>query len=116
MEPLQDAVCNQLIAQGRADQRWALVLLAALDGDATLAGYLDGMSTVSAPVAPATSDASNAPAGEPCRRGHAWTMAARRRPVAAYARGTPCMVRRSARIGGADRARLAEVRFAKLTV
>ena len=48
---LQDRVCNQLVAHHHADKAWALVLLAALDGDDGLASYLDGALTMSAPVA-----------------------------------------------------------------
>lgn len=48
---LQNSVCNQLVAQGHADKTWALVILAALDGDSSLNGYLDGVATVTVPTA-----------------------------------------------------------------
>jgi len=47
---LQDSVCDRLIADDYANKAWALVLLAALEGDAALAAYLDGTSTIQPPA------------------------------------------------------------------
>ena len=61
---LQDRIVNRLIDTSVADKPWALAVLAALDGDAQLAAYLDGSKHVDRPVTRETSlEAKHEPPG-----------------------------------------------------
>src|SRR4051812_47578019 len=50
MSQLHDSVIERLIDSGNADRLWALAIVAALDGDASLTSYLEGGSKVAAPA------------------------------------------------------------------
>lgn len=56
---LQDQIYTRLTESGDGDEPWAMVVLAALEGDATLAAYLDGNATVAPATAPETTDAAS---------------------------------------------------------
>ncbi|MBA3885553.1 MAG: AAA family ATPase [Acidobacteria bacterium] len=51
MSDFQSRIIERLIASGAADQPWALIVLAALDGAPQLDAFLDGTAKVAMPVA-----------------------------------------------------------------
>ncbi len=62
MPTLQDSVCDRLVADGHANKAWALVLLAALEGDAALMAYLAGTAVIQPPTPQAATASADAPA------------------------------------------------------
>src|SRR4051812_37813338 len=64
MSHLHDAVIDRLATAGHADTSWALTILAALDGDATLTSFLESGAHGTAPMA-APSPTSQADRREP---------------------------------------------------
>ena len=59
---IQSHVVDRLVDTGKADEPWALVVLAAMEGEQELNGFLDKARTVAPPQ---RSEASTAPASEP---------------------------------------------------